>query len=326
MPHEPELTNVPSGTLPAASKIPGAFPVTAEWRRRLKFLGMLTAILLLAFCIPVYELGKLSFHSDLNSHVLLIPFISAYLAWTFRDRWMNSFVPAGRLVLIPAAVGVVILIGYAVARSKGWHPPTADRLAVVISALLCLVWSACLLTLGRSAVWKLAFPILFLIFSIPMPSGVEHAIETFLQHASADVAYVFLKLAGTPVFRDGTQFRLPNITIEVAPECSGIRSSLVLFITALLAGYFFLRKSWLKVVLGFLVIGLGIVRNAFRIFVLCELCVNVDPAFIDSPLHHKGGPIFFAVSLIPFFLLVWILRKLDRRKSSETAKLEPAKS
>ena len=312
--------------MPAVSKARGGFPVTAEWRRRLKFLGMLTAVLLLAFCIPVCELGKLSFHSDLNSHVLLIPFISAYLAWTFRERWMNSFVPAGRLVLIPAAAGAAILIAYTIAQSKGWHPPTADRLAVTTSALLCFVWSACLFTLGRRAVWQLAFPILFLIFSIPMPSGVEHAVEAFLQHASADAAYFFLKLAGTPVFRDGTQFRLPNITIEVAPECSGIRSSLVLFITALLAGYFFLRKTSLKVALGILVIGLGIVRNAFRIFVLCELCVNVDPAFIDSPLHHRGGPIFFAVSLLPFFLLVWILRKFDHRKSSETTRPEPAKA
>ncbi len=65
---------------------------------------------------------------------------------------------------------------------------------------------------------------------------------------------------------------------------------------------------------------LGIVRNAFRIFVLSELCVHVNPNFIDSPLHHRGGPIFFALSLVPFFLLVWIVKKLDGPRSSTIPK------
>jgi hypothetical protein len=30
---------------------------------------------------------------------------------------------------------------------------------------------------------------------------------------------------------------------------------------------------------------------------------------IDSPIHHKGGPLFFALSLIPLYLLLWWLRR-----------------
>jgi hypothetical protein len=33
---------------------------------------------------------------------------------------------------------------------------------------------------------------------------------------------------------------------------------------------------------------------------------------IDSPIHHQGGPLFFALSLIPFFLLLLFLRKSER--------------
>jgi hypothetical protein len=32
---------------------------------------------------------------------------------------------------------------------------------------------------------------------------------------------------------------------------------------------------------------------------------------IDSDLHHKGGPIFFALSLIPLFLLLWWFRRME---------------
>jgi hypothetical protein len=34
---------------------------------------------------------------------------------------------------------------------------------------------------------------------------------------------------------------------------------------------------------------------------------------INSPIHRRGGPLFFALSLIPFFLLLLFLRKRDIR-------------
>ena len=34
---------------------------------------------------------------------------------------------------------------------------------------------------------------------------------------------------------------------------------------------------------------------------------------IDSPIHHHGGPIFFALSLIPFFLFLIWLRKSESK-------------
>jgi exosortase/archaeosortase family protein len=56
---------------------------------------------------------------------------------------------------------------------------------------------------------------------------------------------------------------------------------------------------------------LGILRNGFRIYVLSMLSSHWDPRVIDSPLHHKGGPIFFVISLIPFFLLLFWLRRSE---------------
>jgi hypothetical protein len=32
---------------------------------------------------------------------------------------------------------------------------------------------------------------------------------------------------------------------------------------------------------------------------------------INSPIHRKGGPIFFVLSLIPFFALLLLLRKTE---------------
>jgi len=67
------------------------------------------------------------------------------------------------------------------------------------------------------------------------------------------------------------------------------------------------------------VIPLAILRNGFRIFTIAMLCVHVDPTMIDSPIHHRGGPIFFILSLVPFLAFLFVLRRSERRKNSPGA-------
>jgi exosortase C (VPDSG-CTERM-specific) len=166
---------------------------------------------------------------------------------------------------------------------------------------------------GWGTVRRVAFPVAFLFFIVPLPTIVHRLIENLLQNGSADVAYWLLSLSGMPVLRHGTYFQLPAFSLEVAPECSGIHSTFVLFITSLLAGHVFLRSPWRRGALALAVIPLALVRNGFRVFVIGQLCVNVGPDMINSYIHHKGGPIFFALSLVPFFLLLWALRKWETR-------------
>jgi exosortase len=146
-----------------------------------------------------------------------------------------------------------------------------------------------------------------------MPDAMADSLETASKYASAEAANLFFHLSGTPFLRAGLIFQLPNITIEVAQECSGIRSSWVLFITSVLAANLFLKSSWRRLVLVALVIPLAILRNGFRIFVIGLLCVNAGPQMINSVIHRRGGPVFFVLSLIPFLLLLWWLRKGEIR-------------
>jgi len=168
----------------------------------------------------------------------------------------------------------------------------------------------------------LAFPLLFLVFMVPFPAFLRSGLETFLQHGSAEFAHLLFRLCGTTVYYQDLLFRLPGINLEVAPECSGIRSSLALFITSLIAGHFFLRTRWKCAVLTLAVIPLALVRNGFRIFTIGELCVHVSPDMINSYIHRQGGPVFFVLSLIPFFLLLRVLYRseppLPPRRPPET--------
>jgi exosortase/archaeosortase family protein len=51
--------------------------------------------------------------------------------------------------------------------------------------------------------------------------------------------------------------------------------------------------------------------NGFRIVVIGLFCVNIGPQMIHSLIHRRGGPVFFVPSLIPFLVMLWLLRKGD---------------
>jgi exosortase/archaeosortase family protein len=87
----------------------------------------------------------------------------------------------------------------------------------------------------------------------------------------------------------------------------------VLFITSVLASNLFLQTTWRRIALVAFVIPLAIVRNGFRILVIGLLCVHVGPHMADSFIHQRGGPIFFALSLIPLSFLLFWLRRHDKR-------------
>jgi exosortase C (VPDSG-CTERM-specific) len=140
---------------------------------------------------------------------------------------------------------------------------------------------------------------------------LRDGIEAGLQHGSAAVADWLFVISGTPVLRDDMVFHLPGISLKVAAECSGIHSTWILFITSLLAGQMLLRRPWKRAVLCLAVIPLALLRNGFRVFVIGELCVHAGPRMIDSPVHHHGGPLFFVLSLAPFFLLLYFLKRTE---------------
>jgi exosortase C (VPDSG-CTERM-specific) len=271
-------------------------------------------VLVLGFSLPLLGLVRLAWKEDLFSHVLLIPFIAGYLVWLRRGQLELGWVRRCWGAVIPLLLGLTLagMGGFGLAR--GWRPPLEDYLALMTFAFYSLLVGGGLLFLGGRNMRVLAFPAGILVFIVPFPVAITKAIEWFFQHTSADAAHALFGLVGQTLLREGLMFHLPGMSVEVAEECSGIRSSLVLFMTSLLAGHLFLRSPWRRAALTVAVIPLGILRNGFRIFTIAMLSSHVDPDIIRSPLHTRGGPLFFLLSLVPFFLLLVWLRKSEQRR------------
>ncbi len=268
-------------------------------------------VITLAMSPLLVPMARFALTNDLNSHTILIPLVSAYLVWQAKEILPGPSRPLRGLAVIPATLALAAL-AY---RFTALPSAIEDQMALVGFAYVALVWAASFTFLGRETLRATLFPVAFLAAMIPLPTAVVSVTETILQHGSAECAYWMFRVTGTTLFRDELVFHLPGISLEVAPECSGIRSSLVLFITSLVGGYLFLKSPWRRAILTVAVIPLAFLRNGFRVFVLGSLCVNVGPHMIDSVIHHRGGPIFFALSLIPFLGLVWFLVRRERKAS-----------
>ncbi len=311
----------PDPTLAEKSKAPPVSP-----RRKLT-LDLPPALivsalgLVVGFAWPLYHCLRFGLESELYSYTLLVPIVSAYLFVQNRKSISTSDSSSFRTV-----GATLMVLGLAALGCYWWGKITngnfvpQDAAAFTILPFVLILAGACAWGLKSGEFQQATFPLAFLVFMVPLPSAAEHAVETFLQHGSAPPALWFFNLIGTTVYRNNLVFELPGMALQIAPECSGIRSTLVLFMTSLLAGYLFLRSPWKRVVLTLIVVPLALLRNGFRVFVIGQLCVSVGPHMIDSPIHHNGGPIFFALSLLPFFALLFFLVKSDRKTPSSTKK------
>jgi exosortase C (VPDSG-CTERM-specific) len=289
--------------------------ILAWWRglprpRRLRIGGWAAFIagLTLAFGRPLWTLLMLAAGNDLHSYTPLIPLVTAYLLYVRGERASEPYRSSIAGTTALAALGLAALAGW-----FAWREglSASDHLTLLVLAYVLFIAAGGFLFLGSAWMRAAAFPMAFLLFMVPLPDAAVYWIERGLVLASADASAFLFNVTGTPMYREGTILALPGIVLEVARECSGIRSTWILFITSVLASHLFLHSTWRRVLLVAFIIPLGIVRNGFRILTIGLLCVHVGPHMIDSVIHHSGGPIFFALSLIPLFLLLVSLRRGD---------------
>ena len=270
-------------------------------RPRSPWIGFLifTGLWIAAFSFVLIRLIRFSLGSELESYIPLIPIISVYLLHLKRGG--ASALPVisdsgrvGAVLFWVASAG--LLLAQVVLVSGGWIEGKGYLLFLPVTAFITGVIGGVAFFFGLPAFRSSLFPLLILYFMVPIPELVAHALRVGLQQGSADAAAAVLWLTGTPVLREGLNFCLPGLTIQVAEECSGIHSTLVLLIVSLVAGHLFLKKTWSRTLLALLVIPLGLVRNGIRVVALALLTVHVNAGIIDGPLHHRGGPVFFALS------------------------------
>ena len=258
------------------------------------------------------QLGALVLKDDTYSHLPLIPLVSGFLIYTSRQIIFSSAQRAWSWGLFLALPGVVSLL---LSQSNILKFSSANRPTFLVCGFV-FIWMALFAAFfGKAAFRAARFPLLFLVFAIPIPEPALSNLVWLLQAGSANAAAAIYRVIGVPFVRDGFIFGLPGVTIRVAEECSGIRSALALFITTVLAAHLWLKSKVSTFALWALVFPVAVVKNGMRIVTLSCLAAYVDPSFLYGRLHRYGGVPFFLLDLLMMGAVVKIALRQERRSA-----------
>jgi exosortase len=250
-------------------------------------------VLLIACYAPVLRALVHQWNNDPDmGHGFFVPLIAGYIIWQHREElaaiapepnwWGLVVVALGGLQLVLGTLGAELF---------------TTRMSFIVT-LIGVVW-----TLGGNVMLsKLAFPLFLLFFMVPIPAVIYSAATFKLQILASQLADGALTVLNIPVLREGNVLELPNQRLSVVDACSGIRSLLSLTFLSLVYGYFFERKTWVRVVLFFSTIPIAIVANASRV-TITGVITQVKPELAEGFFHEAEGWVIFMVALV--ILIVW---------------------
>ena len=258
---------------------------------------------------PLLAACELALSDDAYTHILLILPLSLSLIYfsgaTPRKDWPST--RQGGIALL----AISLLLRIFAARNLGsWSQ--GDSLSLNIFSLVIWWIGTVVLCFGLQFLRLILFPACLLFLMVPFPPRLTTGIREFLQQQSAISATALFRLAWVPATRDGVVISIPGLDLEVAEECSSIRSSMMLLIITVVLAHLFLHAWWRKSLLILAAIPLAVAKNALRIVTIGELGTRVDPAFLTGRLHRNGGFLFLGLAVLLTVALLFFLRKREQ--------------
>lgn len=257
---------------------------------------------------PIAATFSLALSSDAHTHIFLIVPLGLALVYV-QGRGKTPAYESGKGLSLTLLVASLLLRVFTLRDIV--HLSSSDLLSLNMLALVIWWIGSVILCYGIGTFKKLLFPLCLLFLIVPLPDHAVNWITGILQHESATATTWLFRCARIPVQQDGVFLSIPGLNIEVASECSSIRSSIMLVVTTLILAQLFLRSWWRKAVLVAAAIPLSVAKNAIRIFTIATLTTRVDPSYFEGHLHRQGGILFLALGVGAILALLWGLRKND---------------
>lgn len=272
----------------SASTRAGLEFVRPSWR----VAAWIGALLLLCYAPILYRL-VLNWTTDQDmGHGFFVPLVAGFIVWQRRSA----------LELIPKepnvwGLAIVILAGVqALAATLGAELFTA-RLAFLFAVTGSILYVG-----GLRWLKALAFPLVLLLFMIPIPQIIYARLTLSLQLLASQLAEALITLSGIPVIRTGNVLELPHQTLNVVEACSGIRSLISLSFLSLIYAYFADRRVWMRWALLGATVPIAIAANAIRV-AITGLLTQVDTMLAQGIFHEIEGYLVFVIALAALVLV-----------------------
>ncbi len=238
------------------------------------------------------------------SHGFLVPLISLCLVWIKRNKLkylpLQPAIPAGIIALI--FTGFMFTLG-----------SLSGVILLQEISLVLMIAGLALTLLGAAYLRALAFPIAYLFFMIPILDAITDNIHWPLQLFAAKVGTMMLHRLGVPVFLKSQYIELPNITLEVAVQCSGLRYMIAIIAIGIPLAHL-TQKTWVrKVLLLSMAIIIAIIANAARVAFVGYWAYYYDSINTHGPFHIFQGFLVSQIGFITLFIGAWLFYRIPTR-------------
>ncbi len=242
------------------------------------------------------------------AHGYLIPFISLYIVW-------KKFPVLKKIPLVRGIGGVVVLIVgiliYLLAAIG--HSFTLTRLTILI-----ILPGVVMFALGWPLFQKVWFPLAYMVFMIPLPELLYNTISLPLKSLVTIVSVDTLQLLGVSVFREGNVIVLPNIVLEVADACSGIRSLISLIALSVIIAWFTQDKVSLRAIVALSAIPVSVFANSIRVILTGILVTVIGKKVAEGFFHEFAGLVIFLFSMMIVIGVANFIKRFDKSRHVET--------
>ena len=307
------LRAAPFGVSERAKLRPGVGLMPSSKSQNVRIVTVIAA-LLLCYAGVLATIVRAWSNNYLFSYGFAVPLISAYMLWA-RSAALRSVSRGPDYVLgsLVTAFGVaLLLIGHLGAMEA------VEAVSIVVTAL-----GATLLLFGRSVLRIAWFPIAYLILAVPIWDRAIAELQVPSQQLSAGIAVQLLHLAQVPAIQDHTLLVLPNVTLEVLRECSGVNQLISIVTMALAASYVWLNGYSRRITLMAISVAVAYLSNGVRIALVGFLSYHQLSNGRIAVLHLAEG---LTVSLVGYAVIFGCLSLLTRTKAAqpETERTAPA--
>jgi exosortase len=238
--------------------------------------------------------------NEYYSHGVLVLLVSGYFAWRAVRSSRAASAPANATLTLLAGGAALYLAGEAL-------------LARYLSALASILMAGGLSGfLGSGeALRRLAFPLAYLVFAVPLPFVDGLAVR--MGALTAGWATMLARGLGVMAVNEGGQVTLPACSLTVGAPCSGVRSLAALLALAAVWAYVVQGPRPARVALLLLAIPLASLANLLRVTSLLWVADRWGAEAALRYYHDFSGPIFFALALVGLLAASWGLRCRDLR-------------
>lgn len=162
--------------------------------------------------------------------------------------------------------------------------------AATFTLLPALIW----LLIGTQAAKTILFPLVFMLFSIP----VGEQLIPYLQEIAADGSVALLRLTGVPLFRSGLYIEIPQGRFLVAEACSGVSFFIASFVIGSLYAYLNLASAKRRATFVAISLIFPVLANIVRVYGIILIAYWTDMEHAAGADHLIYGWFFFAFVIV----------------------------